>query len=83
MNATTMNAEPTPVQPLDAPDRIGQHGVQAASTLDTGRRWLGCPQCGLDSGPYSTGEAGQLGGTHDDLIHRGRPTALVLAGGAA
>jgi len=53
--------------------------------LDTvdGRRWLDCPVCGLGGGPYSVDEAGQLAGAHDDVIHRGRPTALVVSGGAA
>ncbi len=72
---------------LDGPvseDRVEdvQHRVvQLASNLD-GRPtvWLDCPACGLDGGPYSVDEAGHLAGTHDDLIHRGQPTALILGG---
>jgi len=65
-------------------DRIEdvQHRVvQLASNLD-GRPavWLGCPACGLDGGPYSVDEAGQLAGTHDDLLHRGQPTARIVGG---
>ena len=56
-------------------------GTGRLDTVD-GRRWLDCPSCGLDGGPYSVDEAGQLAGTHDDLIHAGQPTALVVAGGA-
>jgi hypothetical protein len=36
----------------------------------------------LDGGPYGVDEAGQLAGTHDDLLHRGQPTALVVPVGA-
>ena len=55
-------------------------GLDTVDGLD-GRLWLDCPVCGLDGGPYSADEAGQLAGTHDDLIHAGQPTALVVAGG--
>ncbi len=55
--------------------------VQMASNLD-GRPvvWLDCPACGLDGGPYNLDQAGQLAGVHDDLHHRGQPTALILGG---
>lgn len=38
---------------------------------------LDCPACGLHSGPFPLAEANQLAGTHDDLMHGGRPTAVV------
>jgi hypothetical protein len=66
---------------VDDPGRVRRPGVQAVSMVDvSGRVWLDCPGCGLDGGPYGLDEAGQLGGTHDDLIHDGRPTVLVVAG---
>ena len=69
---------------VDSREEVERRVVQPASRLDGRRRvWLDCPACGLDAGPYTPGEAGQLAGTHDDLIHRGRPTALVVSGGAA
>ena len=76
---------------LDGPvtaDRIEdvQHRVvQLASKLDglDGRPavWLDCPACGLDGGPYNLDEAGQLAGVHDDLLHGGQPTALIVGSG--
>jgi hypothetical protein len=55
-----------------------------ASSVDGGcTAWLDCPVCGLDGGPYSPAEAGQLGGVHDDLRHAGHPTVAVVPGGAA
>jgi hypothetical protein len=83
MNGPTMNTATQPVQPLYAEHGAGRSGVQAAPGLDAGGVWLDCPVCGLDGGPYGAAEAGQLGGTHDDLIHHGHPTALVLAGSRA
>jgi hypothetical protein len=83
MNETTINTATPAVQPLYAARGVGRSGVQVAPGLDAGRVWLDCPVCGLDGGPYGAAEAGQLGGTHDDLIHHGHPTALVLAGGVA
>ena len=56
-------------------------GLDTVDGLD-GRWWLDCPACGLDGGPYSADEAGQLAGTHDDLIHHGQPMTSVVAGGA-
>ena len=48
-----------------------------------------CPACCLVGGPFvAVAEAEQLAGTHDDLLHQGRPTAVVAvaepvpAGGA-
>jgi hypothetical protein len=39
-----------------------------------------CPACCLAGGPFaSIAEAEQLAGTHDDLLHRGRPTTVVAA----
>jgi hypothetical protein len=38
---------------------------------------LDCPVCELHAGPFPPAEAGQLAGTHDDLMHGGRPTAFV------
>ena len=38
-----------------------------------------CPACGLHAGPFLPAEAGQLAGSHDDLQHRGHPTATVCA----
>src|SRR5690348_13750414 len=38
---------------------------------------LDCPACKLRSGPFPLAEADQLAGTHDDLIHGGRPIAVV------
>ena len=72
---------------LDGPvseDRVEdvQHRVvQLASNLDDRPAvWLDCPACGLDGGPYNLDQAGQLAGVHDDLHHRGQPTALILGG---
>jgi len=65
-------------------EMIERRTVQLVFSLDGRRRvWLDCPVCGLDAGPYNLAEAGQLAGTHDDLIHRGNPTALLVSGGAA
>lgn len=38
-----------------------------------------CPACALAGGPFDRlAEAAQLAGTHDDLLHRGHPTASVV-----
>jgi len=40
-----------------------------------------CPVCVLVGGPFVLGEAERLAGTHDDLIHRGRPTTEIRPDG--
>jgi hypothetical protein len=40
---------------------------------------LDCPVCELHAGPFLPVEADQLAGTHDDLMHGGRPTVVVSA----
>jgi hypothetical protein len=64
--------------PADDPAEILRRVAALASTVDNDRRvWLDCPTCRLDNGPYTPAEAGQLAGVHDDLHHRGHPTALL------
>jgi hypothetical protein len=68
----------------DLPEDVQRRITELASRADSrGLVWLDCPACELGSGPHTPAEAGQLAGTHDDLIHRGRPTALLVPGGGA
>lgn len=44
--------------------------------------FLDCPACVLAGGPFPTeDEASQHAGRHDDLLHRGEPTASVRPAG--
>jgi hypothetical protein len=38
---------------------------------------LSCPSCDLAADPMPAEQAEQLAGTHDDLHHGGRPTAVL------
>lgn len=42
---------------------------------------LECVPCQLAGSAASPAEAVQLAGTHDDLLHGGRPTVEIRAGG--
>lgn len=75
--AATRLADPAVVDDLD---EVRRRVGQLTSTVDgPAGVWLDCPRSDLDAGPYTVDEAGQHAGTHDDLLHYGHPTALVVA----
>jgi len=59
---------PIPLPAVPAPDPAAAPGGLVS---------VDCPVCGRSAGPFGRAEAERLAGTHDDLIHRGRPTAEI------
>jgi hypothetical protein len=68
-----------PVPHLSGARRAGLAGSSRGGSVMTAFV-VDCPACCLSAGPFpGVAEAEHLAGTHDDLIHRGEPTAVVLA----
>jgi hypothetical protein len=56
---------------------------QTALSTSTGphRFWTSCEECGLTGGPYGDEEAAHFSALHDNLLHRGKATSVVVTRG--